>query len=187
MRGSRGFTLIELLIFITVGVLIFLVIGQIFIVQIRQGDRAAAIADISRSANTGIERVREYAQSANTIVASKNISGTIYNSDDNTLILELPSIDGSGNLLPSAVDTVLFIRNALSPALLEMTIVPGTGSARPAGTRIIANFVDSLEFRYNKEAVADASAIDILLITSKLFREETLTAETGARVDIRNK
>ncbi|MBI2099111.1 hypothetical protein HYT45_01710 [Candidatus Uhrbacteria bacterium] len=183
----KGFTVIELIIFIAAGALVLSVIAEIMIIQLRVGERSGARADIERSAATGLEAMRKEIQSAKNVIATIVLVGNSYASGPNALVLELPAVDSSGNLISGGSDFIVFERDAVNSSLLTALTVPFAGSARPQGTRIIANFVESLEFRYNKENLGETDAIDVTLVTAKTIRGENLQAITAARVDFRNK
>lgn len=187
VKKSAGFTLLEVVIYCLIGVLIMLVIAQIFITQTNLGEKQTLQNDIERNATSGIEIIKTNVQSAKTVVTSKTFGSTAYTSDNDTLILELPAVDPSGNLIAGSSDYVVFFRDPLEENLLKMTIEAAAGSARQSNTRIIATFVDSIEFRYNRGNIIDSDAIDAEIRTSVASSSETLKATGGARIKLHNK
>jgi len=187
-RGiNRGLTLIELIIYIAISTLVLTILFELFIQQTRLGNRRASQTDIERSAVTGIEIVKSAIQSANTVVSSHSFDGVAFSSSSSTLILELPSVDSSGDIVSGSSDFMVFFQDQNNQSLLKMTTVAGVGSARPSHTRVIANFVDTVQFSYNKGNIVLADTINVSLNTKTVIGTETLYKTTEAKIKIRNK
>lgn len=186
-KNKNGFTVIELMVFIVVGVILLTAVGEIFITTLRSGKRVTAQTDLERSAALGVETIKNTIQPAKTVVASRTFGAGSFTSGNDTLVLEIPSVNSSGNLLAGASDYVVFFRDLTDSSLLKITTEAATGSIRISNTRLVSSFVDSLEFRYNKGNIVDADAIDVNLVTKTTFASETLRASASARVELRNK
>lgn len=184
---KHGFTLLETVIYFTLGALIMIVITQVFVSQTRFGERQTRQSDITRSATSGIEILKIHIQSAKTVVASRTFGGILYTSSSDSLILELPTIDSSGNLISGSSDYVVFFRDPLNTALLKITTEAAVGSARSSNTKIVSAFVNSVEFHYNKSNIIDADAIDAALNTSLASSSKTFRATGRARIKLYNK
>ena len=186
-KKTKGLSLLETIIYIFIGVLIIIVISEIFVNQSTLGQKRTSQSDLERSAGVGIETIKTAIQGASTVVLSRSFSGTAYTSDEDTLILELPSLDGSGNLVLGSYDYIVFFIDPSDSTLLKTTTESAAGSARPENTRIISSFVSSVEFRYNKASAADSTAIDATITTAKTLGTGTLSAKSHAKVNLRNK
>ncbi len=187
-RGkNNGTSLVEIIVYIFIGVLIALVITEIFISQTQIGDKQSAKTDIERNSVSGINTLKTITQSAITVVASRTFGSDLFVSGSDTLILKLPAVDSSGDLVAGSSDYVVFFRDPVNPALLKITTEAGTGSARIPGTKIISSFVDSIEFGYNKSNITDSDAITITIITSTASGSETFRSTSQARINLRNK
>ena len=184
---ENGFTIIELMVFIIVGVILFTAVGELFVTTLRSGKRGTLQTDLERNAVLGVETLKNTIQPAKTVVASRAFGAGNFTSDRDTLVLELPSVDTSGNLLAGVSDYIAFFRDLNDFSLLKITTEAATGSIRISNTRLVSSFVDSLEFRYNKGNIVDADAIDINLVTKTTFASETLRASASARIELRNK
>lgn len=186
-KKTAGFSLLETIIYIFIGVLIIIVISEIFINQSNLGQKRTSQSDLERSAGSGIETIKTAVQGASTVVLSRSFSGTAYTSDEDTLILEIPSVDGSGNLVSGSFDYVVFFLDSSDSTLLKATTDSAAGSARPENTRIISSFVSSVEFRYNKVSPSDSTAIEATITTAKTLGTESFSAKSHAKVNLRNK
>lgn len=187
LKKTKGLSLLETVIYIFIGVLVIIVISEIFVNQSTLGQKRTSQSDLERSAGAGIETIKTAIQGASTVVPSRTFSGTAYTSDEDTLILEIPSVDGSGNLVSGSYDYMVFFLDPSDSALLKATTDSAAGSARPENTRIISSFVSSVEFRYNKVSAADSTAIDATITTAKTLGTESFSAKSHAKVNLRNK
>lgn len=186
-KKSRGLSLLEAIIYIFIATLIIAVISEIFINQSSLGQKRTYQSDVELNASAGIEVIKTAIQGAGTVVASRTFGGTAYTSDANTLILELPSIDASDDIVVGSYDYVVFFLDPSDPTLLKATTEAAAGSARQSSTRIISSFVSSAEFRYNKVNTADSTSIDATIATEKTLGTQIFSAKATAKVNLRNK
>lgn len=109
-------------------------------------------AESSAAVRRALAAVVRDVRSASSVVASASIGGTVYTSDANTLVLKLPSSDGS-QLRFTHFDYVAY---DVSNGVLIRAVEPASGSVRPGGTgHLIPLGVTSVSIAYYK---ADGSA-----------------------------
>ncbi len=179
--------MLETIIYIFIGILIIIVISEIFVNQSTLGQKRTSQSDLEVSASSGIEIIKKAIQEAKTVVLSRSFGGTAYTSDEDTLILEIPSVNGSGDIISGSYDYIVFFIDPSNSTLLKAATESAVGSARPSATRIISSFVSSVEFRYNKINITDSTAIDSTIITSKTLGGQSFLGEAHAKVNLRNK
>lgn len=186
-KKTKGLSLLETVIYTFIGILIIIVISEIFVNQSNLGQKRTSQSDLEKSAGSGIENIKTAVQGARTVVLSRPFGNIAYTSDEDTLILEIPSVNGSGNIISGSYDYMVFFIDPLDSSLLKATTEPATGSARPGNTRIISSSVSTVEFRYNKVNTVDSTALDATIITSKTLGTGVLAAKAHAKVNLRNK
>src|SRR5687768_12371434 len=105
---TSGVTTLELAVSMAVSAMIFTILGTIFIAQGRYFSVEDAVAEAQYNAFQAVDTVGLYALSATQVVGGRTINGTAYASGTSTLILELPSVDTDGEVVPSTFDYVAF-------------------------------------------------------------------------------
>lgn len=106
------------------------------------------------------------------IVASGTVGGTTYTTDDDTLVLALPSI--VGGVLTTANDTVVITRNTATNILEELTAV-SAGSTRPAGSKQLASGVNDVYFRYTTDDPVSSTAVTVVVSSTKTANQRPFT------------
>lgn len=176
---ARGVTTLELAVSMAVAAIIFTILGAIFIAQGRYFAIEDAIAETQYNAFQIVDTVGLYALSSSGVIGSRTINGTAYVSGTATLILELPSIDAGGDIVPAAYDYVAFSRSASDDTRFVVDTDADAGSARVDGTRLPGSLVDKLIFRYNTTDPAAATAVELYVRTSKDARGRTVLMPLG--------
>jgi hypothetical protein len=170
----RGVTTIELAVTMAITAVIFSILGAIFIAQGRYFAIEDAIGQTQYNAFQIVDTVGLYAHSA-----SATINGTVYASGTSTLVLEMPSVDADGEIIPATYDYVAFGVSASDPTRFILDIDAGTNSDRINGTRQPASLVDKLIFRYNTVDPTEATAVELYVRTSKDVRGQTVLMPLG--------
>lgn len=186
-KATKGFTLLETIIYISISIMMIVVISEIFVNQSSLGQKRTFQSDVERSSGAGIEVIKTASQGAMSVVLSRSFGGTAYTSDEDTLILQLPSIDASDNIISGSYDYMVFFIDPSDSTLLKITTEAAAGSVRGSNTRIVSNFVSSVEFRYNKVNVADSTSIDATITASRTLGTHVFSAKATAKVNLRNK
>lgn len=176
---ARGFTMLELAVSIAISAVVFTILGAIFIAQGRYFAIEDAIAETQYDAFQVLDTAGLYALSASAVVSSRTINGTAYTSGTSTVVLRLPSVDASGDILTNTYDYVAMGLYASDPTRFVVDIDAGTNSARVTTTRLPASLVDKLIFRYNAVDTTAATAIELYVRTSKEARGRTITTPLG--------
>lgn len=129
-----------------------------------------ATVDTASSASAIVSAVENAALQATRILSSYTYGGATYTSGTSTLVLELPAVDSSGNVLSATYDHEIFFASS-SNAIRVIATDPS--SARTAGTKYLSATLQSLTFTYN--------AIDLTTATSVTVDVQT-RAQTGQLV-----
>lgn len=183
--SNRGFTLIEVIV--AIGLVTFLM-GLLLMVSLDAGAASAiedARAEILDETGRGIDELTRHIQTATRVATSYTDPGTgaVTTSSTTSLMLELAADDAQGTRLVGTYDTILASREAGAPNIFVIEIVPGSGSARRAERRRVAQHVTNLEFRYFTPDDSDGDLDDELLTDPATFAtatrvEATLTSQS---------
>lgn len=178
-----GFTLIETIIVVALVSVLMLAIIELFINFNNSYALQNANINNSYSASAFLNETEELSLQADAIVSSKVVSGTTYTTDTSTLILELPSIDASGDTISGVHDyAVIYLANSKAYRILQADVA----SARRSGTKILSDVVNSLTFTFNNVTPASATKISIDVVTQKQVKQKTLQTHLTQTVYLRN-
>ncbi|MEK7546238.1 MAG: hypothetical protein AAB554_04150 [Patescibacteria group bacterium] len=176
---TPGVTTIELAVSMAVAALVFTILGAIFIAQGRYFAIEDAIAETQYNAFQILDAAGLNAISASGVIGSRTVNGTAYTTSTSTLVLELPSIGQTGDVLVNAYDYVAMGRSASDATRFVVDIDASTNSARVDGTRTPGALVDKLIFRYNAVDPTAATAIELYVRTRKDARGQTILTPLG--------
>lgn len=193
-RSKIGYTLSEVLVAAVISVLL---LGAIFMSQIlgRQiFDLSSAFVDVNSKARIAMDWMVRDARWANQIAASRTFGVETYSTGDSVLILEIPAINGSGDVLDSIYDYFVYYLDPLDSAVLKRTVDADAASSRSNGTRTVANNVNALVFSSGGtglSSVADVTAVTKLQISLTTLGSaagmRTVSEQLNTEVDLRNK
>lgn len=179
---SLADTLISIFIFtliITSIFGIFITYKNIYTIQISYNELSAnstiAMKNISTNIRGGLQ-----------VIETKNINGTDYSTDYDTLILKLAAIDGDQNIIADTYDYFVYFRDPANSALLKYDIEPNVSSSRVAGINLEAEHVDILVFNYNDSDFASIDKVETVLVTKKIVSNKTQDIIMQTTTDIRN-
>lgn len=184
--GRRGFTIIELLITVAILTIVAVVTAEIFASHYLLFGSLSTTLETERSGFLAVENIRGVTLGARRVLGTATINGVPYSSGTSTLILETPTIDGSGNLLPALYDTVVIYRDPTDQTKLWTETAVAAGSARQTTKRLLSDFVQDLLFLYNNNTVSSATQIDVSLILSRVTRKTTPETPLSLTIDLRN-
>lgn len=176
---TRGVTTIELAVSMAVAAMIFTILGAIFIAQGRYFAIEDAIAETQYNAFQILDTTGLYALSASGVIGGRTINGTAYTTSTSTLVLELPSINSTDDILVNTYDYVALGVSSSDPTRFVVDIEAATNSARIDATRYPGSLVDKLIFRYNAVDPTAATAIELYVRTRKDARGQVITTPLG--------
>jgi len=177
--GQQGLTLIELLISIVLLSILLTVFTSAFVSGIKVYQREFQTANLQSENRIVLDRI------ISDIKQAYNVEDT---SDSDTLVLALPAIDASGNILYEATgqfktDYFTYTKNGTS---LEKEILPDASSSRTAITKTILDKVSNLTFTYLPD-LSSAEEVEVRLITQDQSSGKTITVNNLGRGVLRNK
>ena len=123
---SRGFTLLETMAVIFIFSAIMFAVNQLFISFYHSYHIQNALINNAYTAAAFLNETEELTLQANAIIASKILDGTNYTTSSSTLILELPSINSSGDVLTTTYDYAVI---TLSPSTTVSRILSANASS----------------------------------------------------------
>ena len=145
IRQKRGFTLTEVQVSLFITVIILLAAITLYITYWRTFLADNAYLDIYSNSRMAMDYMIRDIRSASLVAQQyPPTGGATYRTSSDTLVLMVPSIDGSGNVIPSQNDYIVY---TLKPGNKLYRIVYPTGGPKPSfrrsDNRAIARYLSS--------------------------------------------
>jgi hypothetical protein len=155
--NKSGFSFIEAIFASAIFIFILTVFVALYANFSKFYDRQQTEIKIGTSAREAVKELQSWALQADQILSSHTFSGTTYSTDQHTLVLELPSIDGAGNIISGKYDFVVFYKSGKN---LYKLVQADVSSKRTSGLNQISDAVTALTFTYNNPNLILANKID---------------------------
>ncbi len=145
MKQSRGFTLIELLISMAIAA----VVGGLLLVIIVNSTglfyKESSKVNIGLNTNDALAMLRKSIKGSNSVMAAYTAGSQIYPSVATSIVLKVPSIDQSSNIISGVFDYFVFLKDGTK---LVFKTFPDNLSSRKAQEQVFSTNVDDLVFEY---------------------------------------
>lgn len=183
---NRGITLIETMIGLAISALLVVILSYCLVIVLRLDEAQKTVSALISSNDRGLYRISSSIQQSSQILASAVISGTTYTTSSEALVLKIPSVNSSGQIISGSYDTVIYRRNPSNLSELQEITDAQAGSTRFDGTHLIARFVTNLLFRYNNSNYPSATTATIFLKTGNTVRGALKESANQTTVRLRN-
>lgn len=156
MKGDRannvGITMVETVMVIAIFAFIMIALAQLFLGFGNLFNMQESSIDSSVSLRRVAREMQWAVLQADRVVAARQFSGAPYASGSSTLIVELPAVSASGDIIAGSFD---YMALAASGTQVYVLTEAAVGSARTSGTKTLSA-MQSLLFAYDN---ADFSAV----------------------------
>ena len=183
---TRGFTLIEGMTVIGIMTIILVMVSEIFTVSYDIFVKQSARTDNETGAVLAARAISEAARGADAVESSHVINGTTYTTSADVLVLRLPTLDASNNVVAASYDYMAVYRHASQTTKILSDIDAAAGSKRVDGQKLVTAYNTTLKFRYNDPDVTKADRVQVYLVNSQTKRSTTLTTKAWMAIFLRN-
>lgn len=171
---QKGITLVELIISSSIAV----VVGGLLLVVIVNSSglfyKESSVINIGLNTNDALASVRNSIKESYSVAPFYVAGLETYTSGATTIVLKIPSLDSSGNIIYEVFDYFVIF---LDQSKLRFKTFPDALSSRTAQDQILSNMADNLVFQYfNSEEPPE----QVAPITAKKVRV-TLTLKERSR------
>lgn len=181
--GKKGFTLIEVIFAVAILILIFAALTYLYNNYYNVYFYQQTSVSVADSAHATMKELQNTALQADKIIASHTFSGNVYNTDQHTLVLEIPSIDGSQNIVSGKYDYAVFY---ITGTNLYKRVQADAASSRSSGLTTISGMVTALTFTYNNANLSQASEISTDMQVQKAAGKRTVIYHLKQEIYLRN-
>lgn len=179
----KGLTLIEVLVAMgiasLVGVLLLVIIVNSAGLYTQQSSKVQA----GLNSNDALVKIRSTIKDASTVAVSYTSGQTTYTTGAIQLVLKVPAIDSSNNIIANTYDFFIFY---LDQKILRFKTFPDAQSSRSAADQIFSTDVENLDFKYFNSAdppseVTPETAAKVKITLT--IKQNTATSEANLRND----
>jgi hypothetical protein len=115
------------------------------------------------------------------------IAGTTYTTDFDTLVLELPSVDASQNIITGKYDYQVFYRDPADQSKLKSAVELGAGSSRAGSPQVLNTNLQTINFNYNNQSLDSVSRIEVIISSETSVQHKNLVLGAQTTAKLRNK
>ena len=191
MKNVLGFTLPEIIVGMTISVITGVLLLQILINNTGLFYRESAKVSQGVGINDALAEIREILKQAASVEVSytDTATSTVYQSNLSELVIKLPALDSTGNILPAIFDYVVY---TLSSTKLYEKIFPDPSSSRDNSDRFLVDNVVGVLFEYldDQGSAVTPQIAEKIKVTITLrqkagldFSQSTATSEVNLRND----
>lgn len=181
---TRAFTLIETVVVVAISAAALIALANLFFIFNSMYGYQQAFMAAAGSSGASLNAFGESVLPASQVLASHNFGGTTYTSSADTLVLELPSVDGSGNIISGTKDYVAFY--ASSTKLYRLTLAAAS-SVRVSELKQLSGTLLSLQLTYDNADLAQATNVIVDIETQAQFKQQTVQSHLREQFYLRNK
>lgn len=166
--------------------IILVMVSEIFTVSYDVFIKQSARSENETGAVLAARAIAEAARGADSIEASYVINGTTYTTSSDVLVLKLPTIDASNNVVPASYDYMAIYRHSAQTTKIFSDIDAAAGSKRIDGQKLMTANNTIMRFRYNDPDVTNANRVQVYLVNSQTKRQTVLTTKAWTAIFMRN-
>lgn len=180
---KNGFSLVETVIIIGISTVAFIALVNLFLVFNSLYGYQRALMGTAGSASTSMNALEASVLPADQVLASHTFSGTTHSSATTTLVLELPTVDSSGNLVGTSKDYVVVYASSTTLYLLTES---AAGSTRVSGRTQLTTMLNSVSFTYDHSDFTKVTNVIADVQTQTQYKTQTLHNHLRERLYLRN-
>lgn len=186
-KSNAGFITFEVLIVVGLMAVISIVLIEIFILHGRVFNITSSQTELQLETVFLGSEIGEQVRDASSILSSQTINSVPYTTDEDTLVLQIPSINSQGEVIPTVFDHTVIYLNGTNPNELHISTEANVASSRADTERVLSDLVNELDFRYNNTDLGLADYVTVEITLSQTFAGETRTSTFSERINLINK
>lgn len=183
IKFQGGFTIIEVVITIALTAILLLALFSLFDWHNRLFYFQQAEVYVSGSARSSLNDLSTYIAQSSAVLDTHTFGSNNYSSGANTIVLQLPSTDASGNILANTFDYVAFYTTG--GQLMEQ-VLPASGSFRTAVTKQLSDTLNTITFTYDDPDFDQVKNVTIDIATQAKAGKQTINYTLHQKVFLRN-
>jgi len=183
LRSYRAFSLIETVIVIALSAVIMMVLGLLIYNFNKTSLYGQALTQSSGSASTIMREIESLTFPAHAVLQTHTFPSATYTSTSTSLVLEIPSVDSSGNVIANTYDYAVFYSVGTNAYRL---LTANALSKRVSGTKQLSATLNALTFTYNNADFTKVGSITIDIQTQASAKQDILSDHRREQIRLRN-
>ncbi|MFC1687310.1 type II secretion system protein [Patescibacteria group bacterium] len=184
---QKGFTLTDLLVTLGILAVISVLLGSIYISLGRTIRESRLRQDLIIEASRIAKRINDTIIPSVNIKSSKSLLGQPYLTGSTTVVLELLSIDETGEIIPGTFDYIALTLDSSDTSKLLRITDADDNSARDDRSEIIGSHFDDLTFTYRETDPTNSKDVSASFTISDITGDKTITHTLQTHATLRNK
>ena len=186
--NEKGYTLFEVLIFAAlagvIGIVLSIVMvnsNQLFITQSNKINQGVGI-------NSALSDINEAIRNAAFIATGYPVASPTYTTSASTLVLAIPSIDASGNIISSTYDYYVVTKDSANPKILRLLMFKDPSSSRSNNNKVLLTDLKVVQFTYldkDSNSVSPNSAVKVNIVLNSQVDSGILSKQTSGSAQTR--
>ncbi len=176
-----GLTLLELVVAVSLAMLLTGVAMSLYLVSQQGVAVGNASSEIHGNARLAMDWITRDIRWGRQLISSRMIGTETYNTGDSELILQIPAINGSGNIIDidNSFDYVVYHLDDSDPTVLERIVDANAASSRSDETHVVSRNVNS--FSLSSGGIGLSSVPDVTALSEVAVQVNTRKVVSGNR------
>jgi type II secretory pathway pseudopilin PulG len=170
--AEKGMSILESVVVVGLVALLSAVLMDIFIAHGRIFNLSSANSDFGLQAAEAMEAVGKNIRVADKTLAARTINSENFTAASDTLIVEIPSVDSSGQVISGKYD---YAAVYFSGGKIFLSQQADTASSRPTSKRSLSDSVSSLRFICDNSNYDNVGSVLVQIVLSKNISGKTQT------------
>ncbi|MFZ2500829.1 MAG: hypothetical protein WAW90_02455 [Minisyncoccia bacterium] len=183
-KNSAGFTLVETVIVVGMSACMMIAISALVL----NFNKTLLYGNTSNqsfgSASALMREIESLTLPANAILQTHTFGGATYISTSTSLVLEIPSIDSSGNVIANTYDYAAFYVVGTTSAY--RLLQPNALSTRASSTKLLSSTLNSMTFSFSHTDFTQVSSTTVDIQTRAQVKQDIISDHQRELIRLRN-
>lgn len=160
-KYNSGVTIFEVIVAFSLMSVVIIILADVFIMHSKIFNTSSGKAEVQFQSVSMADVMGKYIRLADSVVEEYVIGGESYETSSSELVLKMPSIDASDNIIADTWDYIAFYRDETDVAKFFYEMEADPASSRVSIKKILSDYVSGLNFIYDNAIIGDIGAVSI--------------------------
>ncbi len=182
-NNSRGFSIVETVVVVFIFGLIVVVIYTVYSNYSGVIGTQEALMDTAGSLSATMVDIEKSVNQADKVVSTHTFSDTTVTSTSTSLVVEMPAVDASGNIVTNIYDYIGYYATGTKAVRV---VDAAASSSRQTSSRSFSQTLSALKFTYDNSDLTLVTNITVDATTSTVVKQKTITSHLKQTDYMRN-
>ncbi|OGH69139.1 MAG: hypothetical protein A2754_02560 [Candidatus Magasanikbacteria bacterium RIFCSPHIGHO2_01_FULL_47_8] len=185
MTRPNGFSILEVIVGVGIFAVLLLALFGLYEGYGKLYSVGQAEITTLTSARKTLNEIGDFTAQAHRILASQVINSTTYQSSSTTLVLQLPAITGTGDVVANSWDYVVFYSGGTT-TLYRYLQVDAASSRGSAGLKSLSTIVSNITFTYDNADFTQVKKAGVALSVQARDNHQLITKYLTEQIGLKN-